>query len=58
MNRLKSFGTVSEMTEELSHLLYYAPNSLANVSYTIFKYVKGQTGFDVWESVTDSTLCK
>jgi hypothetical protein len=58
MNRLKSFGTVSEKTEELSHLMYYAPNSLANVSYTIFKYVKGQTDFDVWESVTDSTLCK
>jgi hypothetical protein len=58
MKRLVPLGKVSEKTEELSHLMYYAPNSLANVSYTIFKYVKGQTDFDVWESVTDSTFCK
>ena len=55
--RLQSLGKVDEKTEELSHSMYYAPHSQANVSYSIFKYVKGLTGFHVWESVTDSSFC-
>lgn len=54
---LNSLGPLKEKRDELSHTMYYEPNRWANVSFTVYKYVKGQRDYDVWESVTDSSFC-
>lgn len=54
---LNSLGHLKEKKDDLSYTMYYEPNRWANVSFTVYKYVKGQRDYDVWESVTDSTFC-
>jgi hypothetical protein len=57
MSRMNALGDTTVKEEELSYRLVYQPNKRGHVAFTVYKTIKDQRGFRVWDDVYDSTSC-